>query len=342
MFKTALDLGYGYVKGINEKGKQILFPSLVGNAYQRNFTGLFGQRFNHIIDNMHVVLNNGREKQEEYFIGELARREGRNVSYVFDEDKVNHPNTKALLASASALLFPEDEQPIHLVSGLPLEQYVHQRNEFKDMIKNFSAIVEFKGYDFLKAIKFDKVTIFPQAAGAVYYAIMDNLQKYFIKGSYIGLIDIGYKTTDYIVFVVDEKLSLREDLSGTFNIGMFVLNNAADKLFTQKTGSKLDISELMQLVSEGSIFYKGKVLNFEEELNEVKSEISRVIQDRIKAVWGNKLDFFNTIFFAGGGGLRLFESLKDVYENTVLVKNSQFANAKGFLKVAEIEEKKGN
>jgi plasmid segregation protein ParM len=169
---------------------------------------------------------------------------------------------------------------------------------------------------------------------------MDDLQKYLIKGSYIGLIDIGYRTTDYIVFVVDGKLSLREDLSGTLDIGMSQLSNAADKLFTQKTGSKLDIPELIQLVNEGSIFYRGKILNFEKELNEVKLEISRVIQDRIKAVWGSKLDFFNTIFLAGGGAVSLFDSLKNLYENTVLVKNSQFANAKGFLKVAELEEKK--
>jgi plasmid segregation actin-type ATPase ParM len=340
VFKIGLDLGYGYVKVVNEQGKTVLFPSLVGNAYQRNLVGLFDQNLNSLIENMHVVLRNEKEEQEEYFIGDLARREGRNVSYAFDENKINHPNTKAVLASASALLFPLNNEPVHIVSGLPLEQYIHQKDELKEMLKNFKAIVEFKGYNILKVVKFDRVTVFPQAAGAVYYAIMDDLQKYLIKGSYIGLIDIGYRTTDYIVFIVDGKLSLREDLSGTLDIGMSQLNNVADKLFTQKTGSKLDIPELIQLVSEGSIFYRGRVLNFEKELNEIKLEISRVIQDRIKAVWGSKIDFFNTIFLAGGGAVSLFESLKSLYENTVLIKNSQFANAKGFLKVAELEEKK--
>jgi len=339
MFKIGLDLGYGYVKGVNESGKTVIFPSLVGNAYQRNLIGLFGQNSNNIIDNMHVVLTNGKE-QEEYFIGDLARREGRNVSYAFDENKINHLNTKAVLASASAFLFPSNNKPVQIVSGLPLEQYIHQKDELREMLKNFKAIVEFKGYNVFKIVKFDRVTVFPQAAGAVYYAIMDDLQQYLIKGSYIGLIDIGYRTTDYIVFVADGKLSLREDLSGTLDIGMSQMSNTADKLFTQKTGSKLNIPELIQLVNEGNIFYRGKILNFEKELNEVKLEISRVIQDRIKAVWGNKLDFFNTIFLAGGGAVSLFDSLKNLYENTVLVKNSQFANAQGFLKVAELEEKK--
>ena len=119
VFKIGLDLGYGYVKGVNEAGKTVLFPSLVGNAYQRNLIGLFGQNLNNLIENMHVVLRNGKEEQEEYFIGDLARREGRNVSYAFDENKINHPNTKAVLASASALLFPSNDEPVHIVSGLP-------------------------------------------------------------------------------------------------------------------------------------------------------------------------------------------------------------------------------
>jgi len=40
---------------------------------------------------------------------------------------------------------------------------------------NFRRIAAFKGDKNIKVIKFDKVTIFPQAAGAIYFAIMDEL-----------------------------------------------------------------------------------------------------------------------------------------------------------------------
>lgn len=78
---------------------------------------------------MHVVIVN--ENKEEYFVGELARREGKNVSYAFDEDKIYHPNTRALLTASCLLLLPEEEVPVHIVTGLPLEQYIHKRKSLK-------------------------------------------------------------------------------------------------------------------------------------------------------------------------------------------------------------------
>uniref|UniRef100_UPI001BD607D9 ParM/StbA family protein n=1 Tax=Tepidanaerobacter acetatoxydans TaxID=499229 RepID=UPI001BD607D9 len=256
MFKIGLDLGYGYTKGINEAGKGVVLPSMVSAAYDRPLSALFGGQKENIINNMHIVLTN--DDKEEYFVGELARREGRNVSYVFDENKINHPSTRALLAAASMLLFPEEDVPVHLVTGLPLEQFAKQRRNFEDMLKNFKIIVSFKGDQKVKIIKFTKVTVFPQAAGAVYGAILDDIQKYLIPGSYLGLVDIGFKTTDFIAFITEDRMVLREDLSGTINIGMAAVNSAADKLFTQRTGSKLDIPELMRLINTGKIFYKGR------------------------------------------------------------------------------------
>jgi plasmid segregation protein ParM len=339
MFKIGLDLGYGYVKGVNETGRTAVFPSLVGNAYERSMKGLFSGGSERKLDNMHLVIMN--DEKLECFVGELARRESRNISYAFDGDKINHPNTRALIAASSLVLFPEDDRPVHLVTGLPLEQYVHKKDEMREMLKNYRILSCFKGDEKVKVVKFDKVTIFPQAAGAVYHAIWDDLQKYLVRGSYLGLIDIGFKTTDFIVFLVDGRLVLREDLSGTVDIGISALYNEADKLFTRRTGSKLDIPELMRLIDEGRIFFKGRQLDFTEELRAKKAETARVIKDRIKAVWGSKLDFFNTVFLAGGGAKSLQEFLADIYENTVTVKDPQFANARGFLKVAELEEKRG-
>ncbi|MBP2071407.1 ParM/StbA family protein [Thermoanaerobacterium saccharolyticum] len=338
MFKIGLDLGYGYTKGISETGKTVVFPSIVGNAYERNLKGLFESSFEKRIDNMHIVIMNG--ERHEFFVGELARREGRNVSYAFDENKINHPNTKALIAASCLLLFPEDGSPVHLVTGLPFEQYIHKKDEFLEMLKGYRNLGCFKGDEKVKTIKFDKVTIFPQAAGAVYSAIMEDLHRYLIRGSYLGLVDIGFKTTDFIVFLVEDRLVLREDLSGTIDVGISSIYNSLDKLFTQKTGSKLDVPELMRIAKDERIFFRGRQIDFGDEIKGIKVEIARVIKDRLKAVWGNKLDFFNTIFLAGGGGKDLQEFLVDIYDNAVTVKDPQMANARGFLKVAELEEKK--
>lgn len=338
-FNIGLDLGYGYIKGVNERQQRIVFPSLACDAYERSLAGLFDSNKDRLSENMHLVISNS-EGEKEYFIGDLARREGRNLSIAFDEDKINHPNTKAMLAASSLLLLPKEHIPVHLVTGLPLEQYTHKKEEFKNMLKSFKATAYFKGENVERIINFDKVTIFPQAAGAVYSSIMDNLANYLVQGSYLGLIDIGFRTTDIISFVIEDIMLLREDLSFTLDFGMSNLNGAADKLFTKTTGSKLDLAELMRLVNTGKIFYKGREWDFTKELNACKFELARVIKDRVISVWGNKLDFYNTVFLAGGGAKELYENLKDIHDCTVLAKDARFANANGFLKVAKLKNKK--
>lgn len=176
MFKIGLDLSYGYVKGINEKGKRVIFPSLVSIAHDRSLSKLF-QNSSNIMDNLHVSISDGKDRQE-YFVGELARNESRYATFVLDEDKINHPYTRVLLATATALLMPEDNSPVHMVTGLPLEQYKHKKDEFLEMLKNFKAIVSINKVDKSWVVKIDRVTLFPQAAGAVYCSIWDDISKF--------------------------------------------------------------------------------------------------------------------------------------------------------------------
>lgn len=338
MFKIGLDLGYGYVKGVSETGRTVSFPSLVGEAYDRPLSGLFGGA-NDSAGNLHLVVSDAEGKRE-FFAGELARREGRNVSFAFDEDKITHPNTKALLAAAGMLLFPEGHSQVHMVTGLPLEQYIHKRDEFKEMLNRLSLSVRHREGNDSRRISFAKTTIFPQAAGAVYHAIWDDRQKYLAKGSYLGLVDVGFKTTDFIVFLVEDRLVLREDLSGTIPVGVSQLQTAADRLFTSKTGTKLDITELMRLVESGRLIFKGREMDLSGDLEDVKRELARNIKDRLKAVWGNKINFFHTVFLAGGGAVALEHTLNTLHPTTTVVKDARFANARGFLRVAEIEGKR--
>lgn len=339
MFKIGLDLGYGYVKGVNEVGRTVSFPSLVGEAYDRPLSGLFGNHAVEAAGNLHLVVSDSEGKRE-FFAGDLARREGKNVSFAFDEDKMTHPNTKALLAAAGMLLFPQNTSPVHLVTGLPLEQYIHKRDEFRQMLGRLNFSVSHKDGGGVKQISFTKTTVFPQAAGAVYHTIWDDRQRYLTKGSYLGLVDIGFKTTDFIVFLVEDRLVLREDLSGTIPVGMSQMQTAADKLFTNRTGTKLDLAEQIRLVENGSLVYKGHVVDLNRDLEAVKQELGRAIKDRLKTVWGNKINFFHTVFLAGGGAVSLEQVLSNFHPTTVLVKDPRFANARGFLKVAEVEAKK--
>jgi plasmid segregation protein ParM len=142
-------------------------------------------------------------------------------------------------------------------------------------------MVTFNDSNKTKVVKFDKVTTFIQGGGAVYHSIWDDLQKYMIRSSYIGLIDPGEKTTNYLAFFVSQngKMTFESELSGTIDIGMSRIKVSMDKLYTQKTGKKLDIAELISLTREGKIYYQGEYLDFKADLDLVKTEIARAIKN---------------------------------------------------------------
>ena len=335
MFKIGLDLGYGYVKGVNEAGKEVLFPSLVCEGHDRRLSELFGGASGSLRDNIHLVVSDGDSR--EIFVGDLAKQEGGLISFTLNENKTTHPSTKDLLTAAGFLLFPDTYTPVHLVTGLPLNQYLRGKDEFKHMLSKINVSVRHKNEQISKRINFAHITIFPQAAGAVYHAIWDERSKYFIKGSYLGLIDIGFKTTDFITFLVEDKLTLINNLSGTINTGISVVQSAISKKFTDKVGSNLDVPALMRLIENGRIWFDGSEISFVKEIEAAKQDVAKHIQNNLKSVWGENIRYFHTVFLAGGGAAMLGHAFSGMHANVVTVKNPQFANAKGFLKVAEAE-----
>lgn len=331
-----LDLGYGYVKGVNDKGKKILFPSIVSIGFDRILSGIFNTNEN-IVDNMYVkIADDGGEKS--YYIGELAKREGFSDAFTLSIDKHNQEETKILLSAATALLMSDDDNTINVATGLPLEQYQTYKKQFQEEIEKCKAIVSFPEYNLTRIVKFDKVIIFPQAAGAVYYALMDNVSKYMIKNSYIVLIDIGFKTTDYVTFLIDNRLRFLPDFSGTIDTGISKIFATLGKLYTQKTGASANTEGLMEILKDNDIYFRGQYISFEKEVNILKNELARLVKKGIIDKLKDEYEKVSTMFVAGGGGKDLYPYLKDAHANVELVKDAQFANAYGFLKVCQMQQ----
>ncbi|SNX54143.1 ParM/StbA family protein [Thermoanaerobacterium sp. RBIITD] len=330
-----LDLGYGYVKGVNDKGKRILFPSIVSIGFDRLLSGLFNSNES-IVENMYVKIADD-DGEKSYYIGELAKREGFSDAFLLDIDKHNQEETKALLAAATALLMSDDDNTINIATGLPLEQYQTYKKQFQEEIEGYKAIVSFPEYNLTRIVKFDKVIIFPQAAGAVYHALMDNINKYMIKNSYIVLVDIGFKTTDYVTFLIDNRLRFLPDFSGTIDTGISKIFTALGKLYTQKTGASTNTEGLMEILKDNNIYFRGQYISFEKEVNILKNELARLVKKGILDKLKDEYEKISTMFIAGGGGKDLYPFFKDAHANVELVKDAQFANAYGFLKVCQMQ-----
>jgi plasmid segregation protein ParM len=331
-----LDIGYGYVKAVNDEGKKIFFPSIVSIGFER-LLDVFNKDLD-IVKNLYVQIVSN-EGSKSYFVGELAQRESPFGIFNLQSHRTEIAETQVLLATAAALLISDNEEQINIVTGLPLKQYKEQKNSFYNMVKNFRAVVSFPDYNITRIVKFNNVVIFPQAAGAVYYALMNkDTEKYLIKNTYITLVDIGFKTTDYATFYYNHKMDFVSDLSGTIDLGMSRILTALDKLYTQKTGSNTDIEGLMTILQDNKIYYKGQFIDFSNEIKMLKQEMTRAITKTILSTLGDRYEKVSTLFIAGGGGKDLYENFKDIHHNVELVHDAQFANANGFLKVCQIQK----
>lgn len=335
---VGVDLGYGWVKAMSSTGKRVVFPSLVGKGHDRGLTNMFGEEKN-THSNMNVMY-----KGENYFVGELAK-ESRSLSRIFERERFNHLYTHILLNTAIQLVTEGGNGSVKLSTGLPLDFYGAQAKDFQQSIKGVHPAIEWVSGSLAgrtEQINIEDALVFPQGASAVYAALFNHEGKltypqYMKKGALIGLIDIGYRTTDFVVVEIQENNGFMPmtKLSGTIDDGVINLTRDIRQAFkVQSGGADLNEFHLNRVMQEERLTYKGKILDFEDVIHSSKKSIAMNIVDRLKNVWGEESDLFDAIFLAGGGG-ELFEPFiqKPFDERLIKIQESQFANAIGYLRL---------
>lgn len=341
MFKIAIDLGYGFVKGINEAGKSILIRTAVGTGVNRQLSTFFGANEK---SRDHVIISQGGVEKQ-YFIGNLARKEARDCSSPFEKNKIDNPSTKVLLAAAFAILNENNNEPVHIVTGPPLLYAAEQKESFRKALMEFNAVLQFVGEEKFHIIKFDKVTVFPQGAAVVYHLLKKNPELAQPGKSFV-IVEIGYKTTEILMFEItsDKRIQPISGYSTTLELGMNFVEKAIDEFFFQKTGSKLIPSALDRVMNGFPVVsYNGREINLEEARNNAKDEMVRNILDGVTQTLGEQIGFTNKLIFAGGvmQDEYISKKIKAVMTNDpVIIENSQFANALGMLEVARAVELK--
>ena len=344
MYKIAIDLGYGYVKGVNETGKTVLIRTAVGTGVNRQLSSYFGA--NEKGNREHVIISQG-EVQKQYYIGNLARKEARDCSSPFEKNKIDNPSTKVLLAVAFAVLNKDNKhkEQVHIVTGPPLLYVAEQKESFRKALMEYNAVLQFAGEEKFYVIKFDKVTIFPQGAAVVYHLLKKHPELAH-PGKTFAIIELGYKTTEILMFEIthDKKIQPISGYSTTLELGMNFVEKAIDEIFFQKTGSKL-IPSAIDKVMNGTpeITYGGTTINLEEARNNAKDEMVRNILDGITQTLGEQIGFVDKIIFAGGviQDEYISKRVRNVLtKNVLIMDDGQFANAYGMLEVARAVEAK--
>lgn len=346
--RIAVDAGYGFTKVISSKGKQAVFPSLVG--YGRDRLNLLGEEADkENLDNIQVTIKEDGETYN-YFIGELAKRESENATYIMGTDRLADHRAKALVLTAAAVVMGDYTDPIEEIAvGLPLQYYSKHREEMQKVLEQVKADISFISGGFgPKTLQFNKVSVYPQAAGALWAQLFND------KGEFrnpklsglVGLIDIGFKTTDFIVIDINDGMKLRSELSGTIEQGMRQVIENSQRWFELQVGNSVDPNEFEHAMLKGDCQFTysqrigGKRIRKEYNLKPVydkfKAELATTIKERVRQKWGSRINFFHLTFLAGGGAMALQKYFEDFELESKLCNTPQMSNAKGFLLMSNI------
>ncbi len=324
-----IDLGYGFVK-ISDGKKDKLFPSVVGQARNLRYVTDESPEQN-MINNLHVAVD-GRE----YFVGDLANRQSDVVLFSLNESRMDESISKVLLTTALALLAEGHNTNFNIVTGLPVGFFTETKQTVTQLFKGRHKISlkrnQTSDQDY--TVMVNEVKVLPEPFGSLFDLILDytgNIVDENLAASKVGIIDIGFRTTDYIVV---DNLENIDRLSGSSNTALSTAYVLISELLKEEFKISKPIYQLDQIVRSGEIRISGKTYNLEEIIKHAFSVVAEKLITEINSLWINKWEL-DMVFITGGGGVALAQYLMPHFDNSLLAKEAQFANVYGFRKMSQ-------
>lgn len=337
--RISVDVGYGYVKAVNEKGQKIAFPSVVAPSFTKGIGNVLGGSKD---DYSVVMWPFGKPNESScYYVGDRAMTSGGAVR-TWEENAAENTNITIFVLTALAIL--NDDSPVELAVGLPMEYFNKQNQEIKEGLQNIDYSVNVEGGKGTRRVRVNSVFVFPQGAGAYYAACLNidgTVKNLDIINQAVGVIDIGYRTTDYLVMAKGKKgIAPREDLTGSLELGMNEAHQNVQKEIEKLVDKQVDLLKVEQAIlwNEGKFVFKGQTYDLCEHINNSYEALSQRIASKIKIIWGDEIDHLSSIYIAGGGVVVLFDYLKEAFES--IDKLDSFANAEGYLAAQALKFKK--
>jgi plasmid segregation protein ParM len=301
---VGLDIGYGFTKLVRDDEQRVMFPSAVA-AIPPTILSSIGE----VQAEDEVVVERVRCIVGERAIGKDDRFS--NLHNVWWTSTVY----KAIIAHAKRWIPARSS----IVTGLPLHNYIAP--DARDIVK-----------DIVKAgLHAKDVMIVPQGVGAYF-----SDPGFANPTTKVAVVDIGTWTTELIGMAGRDLLdgASAGHLLGVNDIFATVAHELKDKL-----GRVVDPYEVERTHrDEGEIRYQGRAYPQEttkERVTLLAKERAGQILAKMVDLWGPHAAAFESILFCGGGAKLLFPFLKAFREGSILIADAQFANARGYLAIAE-------
>ena len=321
-----IDIGYGYVKA-SDGQQEVIYPSTVGVGTELKFNSLL-MNLKKPVDNLVITVDN-----KKYFVGDLAIRQSQIVSRSMGRNRVEDSSAKVLLLSGLALFMEGNEQQFNVVTGLPVDYYRLYKDDWAELMQGTHA-VRFGTNEFEKPmlITIDKIQMIPQPFGTLYDRRLDGegrLIQNELAGLKVGIVDVGYKTSDFALaddleFVGKKSVSTETAMSTAYNM---IAQKIQEKYKTGKENYELD-----KVIETGVLRVAGVPHDINEFKKEAFSTLADLLATEVNSVWDKRE--IDVIMLTGGGGKAIAEYFLPKYPQAFLVNAPQYANVRGYLKLA--------
>lgn len=326
--QIGIDLGYGFVK-VSDGSKETVFPSIVGMGTDLRFNSLL-LNFKKPTDNLAITVDH-----KKYFVGDLAVRQSAIVSRSMGRNRVEDINAKVLLLAGLALASENGEQKFNVVTGLPVDYYQLYKEDWALLMQGTHAVRFSTGNNEKPMlITIDKIQMIPQPLGTLYDRRLDsdgNILDNDLANLKIGIVDIGYKTSDLALaadleFVGKQSISTETAMSTAYSI---IAQRIQEKYKVEKESYELD-----KVLESGMIRVAGVPYDISEFKKEAFTTLAEKIATEVNSIWDKRE--IDMILLTGGGGKAIAEYFLPRFPQAVLVNDPQFANVRGYLKLANI------
>ena len=297
----AIDAGHGYTKGLSTRGAKTLFPSLIAAAPAAVDLGSFGRTAVTRIDGQAFV------------VGEAARKW---ATPLWSRDKAVDDDTMRLILVAAAELGASGA--VRLATGLPLSWFGPQRAAFQQALRGFGGHVT-RTDGTTTRLWFESVLVLPQGVAAAGPLLDRFVQE---PGPYL-VVDVGYRTTDYIIVVKesDGRLTFDPTAAGSLDLGMHAVHAAlADQLSQQTSFTAAQVANVDHVV------VRGQRIPITAERSREETRIARTIVRTLAERLDAQLDQVLGLIAVGGGSGLLGRAMPGVLEPA----DPQWANVHGY------------
>ncbi len=330
MQTLGIDLGFGFTKATDGE-RSLVVKSVIGEATDGRLGGPMAEaRPGH--DHLHLEL-----EDRGVFVGDLAERQSSLRSFTLDQDRFITDSAKVLALAVAAELTDSDE-PVGIVTGLPISTFRQKADELARLLRDrhaFTAIAA-DGARTRRVLEVRDVKVIPQPFGSMYDIVLDDAgaigDRQMLQQK-VGIVDVGFQTSD---LTVSDRGTFLERASQSTETGVGRAFATIAGKIREKSGVSVELYRLYEAMDEGRIKIRGESFDLSRLIEHVLGQLATDIATDVNRLWADEWDL-DAIVITGGGGAVLAPYITPLLNGRVLPvdgsRDARLNNVRGFWKL---------